>query len=106
MDAGGVRIFQHIERHLAVLGVVLQPHMMDADLLRRSGSVVANTPDVVGDPSGSAIAELAIAIRETGLVHEQEEFSPLTPLTTGVQNQHLSTVGAIAVMKGKFVAKR
>lgn len=82
MDAGGVRIFQHIERHLATLGVVLHPHMMDADLLRRSGSTVANAPDVVGDTAGSAIAELATAIRVTGLVHEQEELSPVRPLVT------------------------
>lgn len=93
MDAGGVRIFQHIERHLATLGVVLRPHLMDADLLRRSGSMVANALDVVGDTAGSAIAELAIAIRDTGMTHEQEEFTPQNPLTTGVQDAHLNAGG-------------
>jgi hypothetical protein len=80
MDAGGVRIFRHIEQHLAPLGVTLRPHMMDAELLRQAGTVVADTPDVVGDMTESAIAELARTIRETGLVHEQEEFSPQSPL--------------------------
>lgn len=95
MDAGGVRIFQHIERHLATLGVVLHPHMMDAELLRRSGSVAANAPDVVGDTGGSAVAELATAIRETGLVHEQEEFSPLSPLVQAAQDTDASIGGQI-----------
>lgn len=81
MDAGGVRIFRHIERHLAPLGVPLHPHMMDADLLRRTGSVAPGAADVVGDMTGSAVSDLANAIRETGLVHEQEEFSPRSPLT-------------------------
>lgn len=52
---------------------------MDAELLRRAGTVVADAPDV-GDMTGSAISDLARIIRETGLVHEQEEFGPQRPL--------------------------
>lgn len=37
MDAGGVRIFQHLERHLANVDIPLRPHMMDTELLRRFG---------------------------------------------------------------------
>ncbi|GAA4480943.1 Wadjet anti-phage system protein JetD domain-containing protein [Gluconacetobacter asukensis] len=79
MDAGGVRIFRHLERHLDRCGVRLRPHLMDAELLRRVGSVApANRP--MGDLEGSAIAGLADLIVRTGLIHEQEEFDPQSPL--------------------------
>ncbi|WP_416172068.1 Wadjet anti-phage system protein JetD domain-containing protein [Agrobacterium leguminum] len=35
MDGGGVRIFRYIEQHLESIGVSLQPHMMNVDLLRQ-----------------------------------------------------------------------
>jgi hypothetical protein len=84
MDAGGVRIFRHIEAHLAPLGVTLRPHMMNADLLRRTGDVVTDTQVMGGDMTGSAISDLACIIRETGLVHEQEGFSPRSPLANNL----------------------
>ena len=80
MDAGGVRIFHHIERRLARVGVKLRPHMMDADLLRRIGSPVADASRLTGETSGSALADLGQLIRETGLVHEQEELGPCSPM--------------------------
>ncbi|MEO9229942.1 MAG: Wadjet anti-phage system protein JetD domain-containing protein [Devosia sp.] len=104
MDAGGVRIFRHIERHLAPLGVALRPHMMDADLLRRAGTVVPNAPAVVGDMTGSAIADLAQVIRETGLVHEQEEFSPRSPLHKAPCDPETEDARAISPGRGTHVA--
>ena len=80
MDAGGVRIFHHIERQLARVGVELRPHMMGADLLRRVGSPVADASRLTGETSGSALADLAQLIRDTGLVHEQEELGPSSPM--------------------------
>ena len=38
MDAGGVRIFRHLEVELSAVGIALRPHMMDAALLRRVGN--------------------------------------------------------------------
>lgn len=104
MDAGGVRIFRHIERHLAPLGVSLRPHMMNADLLRRAGTVVADTPDVVVDMTGSTISELARVIRETGLVHEQEEFSPRSPVGEDSTTRNADDAGASPMTTGASVA--
>lgn len=80
MDAGGVRIFRHIETHLAPLGVTLRPHMMEAELLRRTGAVMKDVHDGAGDMAGSAISDLALIIHQQGLAQEQEEFSPRSPL--------------------------
>lgn len=79
MDAGGVRIFHHIERRLATVGVTLLPHMMNAELLRRFGSTVPNASRLTGNVTGSALVELAEVVRDTGFVHEQEEFDPRAP---------------------------
>ncbi|WP_420963834.1 Wadjet anti-phage system protein JetD domain-containing protein [Brucella sp. IR073] len=84
MDAGGVRIFRYIEQHLASVGVSLHPHMMNADLLRQAGSKAQGSNHVGGDMTESAIAELASVIEQTGLVHEQEEFDPQSPLAVSV----------------------
>jgi hypothetical protein len=80
MDAGGVRIFHHVERRLADVGVELRPHMMSPDLLRRVGVSTTDGLRMTGRMSNSAVAQLAEVIRETGLVHEQEELSPQRPL--------------------------
>lgn len=80
MDGGGVRIFRHIERELVEGGVRLQPHMMDARLLATVGRPSDGPPGAPGDMTGSAIAELAEALRTTGLVHEQEELDPRRPV--------------------------
>lgn len=81
MDAGGVRIFRHLERYLEGFGVRLRPHMMDAELLRHVGITASMDGRPIGDPRGSAVAELASFIAETGLAHEQEEFDPRSPVT-------------------------
>lgn len=80
MDAGGVRIFHHVERRLASVGVELRPHMMSPDLLRRVGVSTTEGLRMTGSVSNSAVEQLAEMIRETGLVHEQEELSPQRPL--------------------------
>ncbi|XOK10944.1 Wadjet anti-phage system protein JetD domain-containing protein [Agrobacterium tumefaciens] len=80
MDGGGVRIFRYIEQHLASIGVSLQPHMMNAGLLRQVGSKAQGANRIGGDMAESAIAELASLIEQAGLVHEQEEFDPQSPL--------------------------
>jgi hypothetical protein len=85
MDGGGVRIFRYIEQHLASIGVNLQPHMMNADLLRQAGSKAQRENRTVGDMTGSAIAELASLIEQTGMRHEQEEFDPQSPLAASRQ---------------------
>jgi len=79
MDAGGVRIFYHVERRLRAVGVELRPHMMDVELLEHFGTPSMDASRVTGDVDGSAVAGLAAFIRETGLVHEQEEFCPRRP---------------------------
>lgn len=81
MDAGGVRIFRHIERYLEGFGVRLRPHMMDAELLGTVGIALPMHGRSIGDLKGSAVSELASLIAETGLAHEQEEFDPRSPFT-------------------------
>jgi hypothetical protein len=81
MDAGGVRIFQHLERHLAGVDIPLRPHMMDIELLRRFGRPAPGVAGPVGDMHASAIAGLADLLAASGLVHEQEELDPRSPLT-------------------------
>lgn len=80
MDAGGVRIFRHIELALADLNISLAPHMMSEELLRQVGQTRPQRNGAVGNMAGSAIAKLAQAIIETGLAHEQEGFSPDRPV--------------------------
>ncbi|RWH59312.1 MAG: hypothetical protein EOQ82_05660 [Mesorhizobium sp.] len=59
MDARGVRIFQHLERHLADVDIPLRPHMMDTELLRRFGRPAPGVAGLVSDKHASAIAGLA-----------------------------------------------
>jgi len=80
MDGGGIRIFRHLERRLCAVGVTLHPHMMDADLLQRVGRPGQSDGRSVGDIEGSAVAALAAFQASSGLVHEQEEFEPRSPL--------------------------
>ena len=82
MDAGGVRIFRHLERHLAAVDIALRPHMMTIALLRRFGRPGAGgaAAGSIGDMRGSAIAGLAEFLDAGGLVHEQEELDPNSPL--------------------------
>ncbi|NWK97524.1 hypothetical protein DM806_18015 [Sphingobium lactosutens] len=79
MDAGDVRIFRHLECALAEGSVALQPHMMDAELLRRFGQRSQRKLGAMGDLQGSAIESLAKAVIEK-LVHEQETFDPCRPV--------------------------
>ncbi|RUV94950.1 Wadjet anti-phage system protein JetD domain-containing protein, partial [Mesorhizobium sp. M1A.F.Ca.IN.020.04.1.1] len=81
MDAGGLRIFQHLERHLAGVDVSLRPHMMDTELLHRFGRPAPGVACPVGDMHASAIAGLADLLAASGLVHEQEELDPRSPIT-------------------------
>ncbi|WP_313199455.1 Wadjet anti-phage system protein JetD domain-containing protein [Rhizobium sp.] len=80
LDAGGVRIFRHIERALQAQGVQLQPHLMDAAILTQYGVAgTGRSPLPSQGGSGSAIEHLWCALRETGLVLEQESLSPCLP---------------------------
>lgn len=80
MDAGGVRIFQYLEQALAARGLALRPHLMGAELLHRFGRATAEgVPNRLGGFSGSVVDDLATALQETGLTHEQEEFDPIPP---------------------------
>lgn len=79
-----MRIFRHIEQHKSI-GVSLQPHMMNVDLLRQVGSKAQVANRFVGDMTGSAIVELASLIEQVGLVHEQEESDPQSPLAASLQ---------------------
>ncbi|MDX8539440.1 DUF2220 family protein [Mesorhizobium abyssinicae] len=81
MDAGGLRIFQHLERHLAGVDIPLRPHMMDTELLRRFGKPAPGVAGPVADRHASAVAALADFLTASGLVHEQEEFDPRSPIT-------------------------
>ncbi|MGI2034678.1 Wadjet anti-phage system protein JetD domain-containing protein [Rhizobium panacihumi] len=80
LDAGGLRIFKHIEQALSARGVKLRPHLMNVDILTQYGVRAENKPILPqhgGD--GSAITRLWHALRETGLVLEQESLSPELP---------------------------
>lgn len=81
MDLGGVRIFRHIERALAKVDVNLQPHLMSVDLLASRGTARARPGATSFEGfEGSAVAALAEEIRLTGLVHEQEDLDPTSPM--------------------------
>lgn len=80
MDAGGVRIFRHLELELQKRGVELRPHLMGAKLLRKVGVGRAEgTRPIFGNLSGSAVEELGTLIAAERLVHEQEELTPVAP---------------------------
>ncbi|QFY61478.1 DUF2399 domain-containing protein [Rhizobium grahamii] len=80
LDAGGVRIFAHLEKALRHDAIRLRPHLMDAGILARYGvpaTANASTPPYGGDDS--MIKGLWRALREAGLVLEQESLSPQRP---------------------------
>lgn len=79
LDAGGVRIFLHLEDRLAAHGISLRPHLMESDRLTRSGAA-ASSAKAVHAPPGSAIADLALLVSGAGaLALEQEAISPCSP---------------------------
>jgi alcohol dehydrogenase class IV len=80
MDPGGVRIFHHIEQHLAETGIRLLPHRMDAELLFEVGQPADDKARARVSMAGSAVAALAEALTSSGLVHEQEELDPCSPV--------------------------
>lgn len=80
MDPGGIRIFRHLETHLASVGVSLRPHLMTVELLRRHGRPAEAVAEIAEDLKGSAVAELADYIASSGFHHEQEEFDPASPV--------------------------
>jgi len=81
MDAGGVRIFRHLEDALAPHQIPLTPHMMRSDLLADHGTPAEMRRRLrAGACPDSAIGELWDSIAKTSLAHEQEGFSPLSPV--------------------------
>ncbi|TIL68467.1 Wadjet anti-phage system protein JetD domain-containing protein [Mesorhizobium sp.] len=80
MDAGGVRIFRHLEDALAPSGIVLRPHLMEPLLLRRHGMSSKNQRRLAaGVCPASTISALWDLIAETALAHEQESLAPVRP---------------------------
>jgi hypothetical protein len=81
MDAGGLRIFRHLEDALALQGVRLRPHLMEPSVLRQRGTASKNQRRLTaGTCAESAIAELWEAVAEHGLSYEQESLAPVRPL--------------------------
>jgi hypothetical protein len=81
MDAGGVRIFRHLEDALAPHQIPLTPHLMRSDLLAGHGMPTEKRRSLqAGACPGSAIAELWDSIAKTSFAHEQESFSPISPM--------------------------
>ncbi|MBY8823351.1 Wadjet anti-phage system protein JetD domain-containing protein [Sphingomonas colocasiae] len=81
MDPGGVRIFRHLERALAEVGVDLRPHLMSAELLAERGTAAASgIGAALKGFEDSAVAALAEEIGLTGLIHEQEDLDPISPI--------------------------
>jgi hypothetical protein len=95
MDAGGVRIFRHLEVELQKGGVKLRPHLMNAELLQKVGIRPGQglRPNF-GNISGSAVEELGKLIASERLVHEQEELTPAAPDIPGATDA--SESGAVA----------
>ncbi|WP_395676455.1 Wadjet anti-phage system protein JetD domain-containing protein [Inquilinus sp.] len=80
MDAGGVRIFRHIEDALRTPQLSLQPHLMNPATLRAHGIASNNQRRLaVTGASTSAIADLWVLIAETNLAFEQESMAPTRP---------------------------
>jgi hypothetical protein len=81
LDAGGLRIFMHIERALRGRALGLQPHLMDIDLLRTRGEQPGKgrlrmSP---GGAQGSVVEALWDAMAQAGLALEQEAVAPTPP---------------------------
>ena len=55
--------------------------MMDAELLHRFGRPAQGRAGPIGNMDESAIAGLADLLAKSGLVHEQEELDPRSPIT-------------------------
>lgn len=82
MDAGGVRIFLHLEDALAAYEIALQPHMMDVELLTQCGVPTRTRRGLqAGACPKSAVSKLWDHIAVTSRGHEQESFAPSLPLT-------------------------
>jgi hypothetical protein len=80
MDAGGVRIFRHLELELQKRDVELRPHLMEVELLRTVGRGLGDgVRPTLGNLSGSAVEGLGRLIADERLAHEQEELAPVAP---------------------------
>lgn len=82
LDGGGVRIFQHLEAALAVQGVRLVPHLMDAELLKAHGArsrLKAKNMTSVAPTSAISPLWLAMTGELEGYEMEQEALPPRRP---------------------------
>ncbi|MFG1201783.1 Wadjet anti-phage system protein JetD domain-containing protein [Xanthobacter aminoxidans] len=80
MDAGGLRIFRHLEKALDKAKIALRPHLMDSRMLLEYGAVPVGKRDLA--PEGgeqSKIAEIWKIVSETRLNLEQEIIAPKSP---------------------------
>lgn len=79
LDAGGVRIFLHLEGALLTRGVILTPHLMEAERLKANG-VKVGAPRSVQATKGSAVADLVPLVFGAGALGlEQEAIPPCAP---------------------------
>lgn len=82
LDAGGVRIFLHLEEALSARGIGLAPHLMSADLVLAAGTDLGRGR-AVAVPSNSAIADLAPLVAGPRFLSlEQEAVAPRAPTLT------------------------
>lgn len=79
LDAGGVRIFLHLEAALGARGIDLKPHLMEPDRLKLNGSP-AGPIRSIHTPDGSAVSVLSALVTGPGALSlEQEAVAPSAP---------------------------
>jgi hypothetical protein len=84
IDAGGLRIFVHLERTLQARGLILKPHLMSTEILRKHGRP-GDRPSrrlQSGKAGDSPLAWLwdMMAADNAALRLEQEALDPTTPI--------------------------
>ncbi len=82
IDAGGLRIFRHLEAALCKAGIALRPHLMDKGLLVHALEQPTAARLKAGGAAGSAIGELwdTMARDPAPRVLEQEALNPTAPV--------------------------
>jgi hypothetical protein len=84
IDPGGLRIFVHLERTLQARGLMLKPHLMSTEILRKHGRP-GDRPNrrlQLGKAGDSALVSLwdMMAADRAALELEQEALYPTAPI--------------------------